>query len=136
MSAPKPGPWIGSKLSETAPSTSPVATETTSSPTKLSSPTSQKSTNGKRTYSNAMCVCGHRRGDHNVDAYTPEEASLDENVLGCTKVCDCAKYKKKPFERTEHLTNRPFGNNTDLIMLKDRLTVHDGRGNNKRKGKK
>lgn len=74
-------------------------------------------------------------------ATDPQEAQYDGSYLACDyKTCMCLKYKKKPFERKEHLTNRPFSQNTDLIMLKDRLTVHDGtkqaqRRNNK-KGKK
>jgi len=52
------------------------------------------------------------------------------------KDCDCQVFKKKPFERKEHLTNRPFAENTSMIILQDRLTVHDGTNQAKRRNNK
>lgn len=137
MTAPTPGSWLKKAPTERA------TPATTSSPKtqqtgKESSSTPSKNSSAKaRTYSNAKCECGHRRGDHHVDVYTPEEAALDQNVLDCTKKdCDCTKYKKAPYVRPEHLTNRPFAENTGLIVLKDRLTVHDGTKQAQRRNKK
>lgn len=132
--SPMPGSWIGkvqtlssstTNSSETQKSTSQGKTKTTSSPTKPAKKTSQELIYEK--LGKQKCKCGHQRRNHILDAYIEEDARSDHNYLWCDfDGCDCQKFAKKPYERKEHLTNRPFANNTDMIVLKDRLAEHDG----------
>jgi hypothetical protein len=39
--------------------------------------------------------------------------------------CSCGAFVKKPFERPEHLTNRPFALNTSMQILQDRMHVKE-----------
>lgn len=117
----------------------------TTSPTRHSkqiSPSSIHSNDSsKKLNKSPICTCGHRRGDHRPLAETPEDAQLDRFYSECGgKDCECSKFKKKPYERTEHLTNRPLAQSSDLHILKSKLLAEESnsqpvRRNNK-KGKK
>lgn len=143
-----PGSWIKKPTSETSTSEKSVSskaqsttgtksqeaksvatTGSTKTQTKAHSRTSTKQKPESKTRVR-LCTCGHPREKHKSVASNVDEAHWDGSYYECGhNKCDCVRFTKQQFVRTEHLTNRPFADNTGMIVLKDRLTPHDGTHN-------
>lgn len=122
MTAPTPGSWLKKTATVTPETTSSPKTQQTGS--ENSSTPSKNDSQKKRDPKFDRCTCGHQRRDHVSVATNPEEALWDGSYLHCDS-CDCGKFKKAPFVRKEHLTNRPFADNTSMILLQDRMHVKE-----------
>lgn len=111
-----PGSWINtqpSSNSETdmsSTTTQPKKTSLKSTQPKSSSGTSSPAAQKKP---DPFCTCGHRNHFH------------EDNKTCEWRGCDCQRFVKKPFERPEHLTNRPFALNTGMQIMQDRMHVKE-----------
>lgn len=140
MMTAKPGSWIKTKTSrpdstssETTSiqedsSTSSTETSSKESTQQLTSPSKSSSTKKSpkgRDPKLDRCTCGHLRTSH-VTIAAEFSFGINELADECeVENCTCHHFHKKPIERREHLTNRPFADNTDLIILQDRLKPNE-----------